>query len=280
MKRFGISLALIALLAACGGQQTKTSAPVSSHRDGPPSQPQDYERLQVLEPNAEPRAKYGNQSPYMVNGRTYHVLASSEGYQQRGRASWYGRKFHGRRTSSGEIFDMHQISAAHRTLPLPTFVEVTNLDNGKRLVVRVNDRGPFHDERIIDLSYAAAVKLGFADKGTAAVEVRALNILQAGSGGGPNAGAPSGVTGPTWLQVGAFGEQRGALDMQRRLRDAGFDPVTVVTTRIQEREIHRVRLGPFQDEEAIQSHANRLMQLGIDAPVRVSLECQPQGLSC
>jgi rare lipoprotein A len=216
---------------------------------------------------------------------TYHVLASSEGYQQRGRASWYGRKFHGRRTSSGETFDMHKISAAHRTLPLPTFVEVTNLNNGKRLVVRVNDRGPFHDDRIIDLSYAAAVKLGFAEQGTAAVEVRALNIYHAGNdtptdtdpnrrGLGPDA------LEPTWLQVGAFSEQKGALAVHLRLRREGFDPVTIVTKHVQDRVIHRVRLGPFHSESALKNQAKRLIDVGFDPPVRVSLACRPEEITC
>lgn len=276
----GTAIIMLLILSACG------SAPKRSPTgDGPPRNRVDYSHVQAPEPRTEPRAKYGNQSPYTVNGMTYHVLASSEGYQQRGRASWYGRKFHGRRTSSGETFDMHKISAAHRTLPLPTFVEVTNLNNGKRLVVRVNDRGPFHDDRIIDLSYAAAVKLGFAEQGTAAVEVRALNIYHAGNdvptdtdpnrrGLGPDA------LEPTWLQVGAFSEQKGALAVHLRLRREGFDPVTIVTKHVQDRVIHRVRLGPFHSESALKNQAKRLIDVGFDPPVRVSLACRPEEIAC
>ena len=111
----------------------------------------------------------GNKSPYRVRGEDYEVLPSPKGYQERGGASWYGSKFHGYKTSNGEVYNMYAMTAAHKTLPLPSFVRVENLDNGRSVIVRVNDRGPFHKGRIIDLSYAAAIKLGYANKGTAKV---------------------------------------------------------------------------------------------------------------
>ena len=277
-----ISILVISLaLAACGGPQTKPSS-----SDGPPRTSVDYSAVDTPAPRSEPRSKYGNHSPYTVNGKSYQVLASSDGYQQRGRASWYGRKFHGRRTSSGETFDMHKISAAHRTLPLPTFVEVTNLDNGKQLVVRVNDRGPFHDNRIIDLSYAAAVKLGFAQQGTAPVEVRAINVYHAGGDvdSSPAVGSTSAGSTPafesSWLQVGAFSEQRGALAMHLRLRREGFDPVTIVTKHLADKVIHRVRLGPFHSEAALSNQAKKLIDVGFEPPVRISLSCKPEEIAC
>ena len=125
-------------------------------------------------PRAEQKSRIGNAPSYVVFGRRYSVLRTSSGYVEEGIASWYGEPFHGRRTSSGEVYDMHQLSAAHKSLPLPTYVQVTNLENGRRIVVRVNDRGPFHEGRIIDLSYAAARKLDIVGPGTARVEVRAL----------------------------------------------------------------------------------------------------------
>lgn len=124
---------------------------------------------------ALPRSRVGNRSPYTVLGKSYTVLDDHSGYVERGRASYYGNKFHGRRTSNQEVYDMYAFSAAHRNLPLPSFARITNLDNGNSVVVRVNDRGPFHSDRLIDLSYAAAVKLGFREAGTANVEVRALD---------------------------------------------------------------------------------------------------------
>ena len=123
---------------------------------------------------AEPRSRYGNRATYSVLGKKYHVLDSAEGYVEQGLASYYGKKFHGRRTSNMEVYDMYAFTAAHKSLPLPSFARVTNLDNGNSVVVRVNDRGPFHKGRIIDLSYAAAVKLGITRAGTGRVEVRAL----------------------------------------------------------------------------------------------------------
>ncbi|HSM59240.1 MAG TPA: septal ring lytic transglycosylase RlpA family protein [Longimicrobiales bacterium] len=126
------------------------------------------------QPTAEPKSAYGNPDQYEVFGVTYRVLPTSTGYEEEGKASWYGEEFHGRRTSSGEPYDMHAMTGAHRTLPLPTYVEVTNLENGRKAVVRINDRGPFKDDRILDVSYAAAVKLGLVGPGTARVRVRAL----------------------------------------------------------------------------------------------------------
>ncbi|MEM7376073.1 MAG: septal ring lytic transglycosylase RlpA family protein [Pseudomonadota bacterium] len=141
--------------------------------DGPGRILQPEEVLDAV-PTEEPFADLGNKSPYSVNGRFYYVMEDPTHYRARGVASWYGRKFHGRKTSSGEVFDMYSMTAAHRNLPLPTYLEVTNLDNGQVAIVRVNDRGPFVDDRLIDLSYAAAIKLGLADAGTANVEVRAI----------------------------------------------------------------------------------------------------------
>ncbi len=123
----------------------------------------------------EPRSPVGNRSPYTVLGKQYHVMDRTRGYTEKGTASYYGAKFHGRRTSNQEVYDMYAFTAAHKTLPLPSFARVTNLDNGQSVVVRVNDRGPFHEGRVIDLSYAAAVKLGIVARGTGRVEVRALN---------------------------------------------------------------------------------------------------------
>ena len=130
----------------------------------------------IAEPlvTSEPRSAVGNRSPYSVLGKKYEVMQRVDGYVERGTASYYGNKFHGRRTSNQEVYDMYAFTAAHKTLPLPSFARVTNLDNGKSVVVRVNDRGPFHEGRVIDLSYAAAVKLGITQRGTGRVEVRAL----------------------------------------------------------------------------------------------------------
>ena len=143
--------------------------------NGPAAPPIDVSKIPEPVPKAEPRSRYGNKDSYEVLGKRYRVLPDARGYVERGIASWYGNKFHGFMTSSFETYDMYAFSAAHKTLPLPSYARVTNLDNGKSVVVRVNDRGPFHDDRIIDLSYAAAVKIGVWPKGTARVEVRAID---------------------------------------------------------------------------------------------------------
>ena len=141
----------------------------------------DVDLIPEPEVKAEPRSRYGNRD-YAVLGTPYRVLDKPDGYVEQGLASFYGRKFHGRRTSSLEVYDMYAFSAAHKTLPLPSFARVTNLANGKSVIVRVNDRGPFHPGRIVDLSYAAAVKLGVVRTGTARVEVRALTPGDVGTG--------------------------------------------------------------------------------------------------
>ena len=142
--------------------------------DSTPDEIPDVDAIPEPEVAHEPRSRVGNRSTYAVLGKQYHVLEDAKDYVEEGLASYYGNKFHGRRTSNMEVYDMYAFTAAHKTLPLPSFARVTNRDNGKSVVVRVNDRGPFHDGRVIDLSYAAAVKLGITQRGTGRVEVRAL----------------------------------------------------------------------------------------------------------
>lgn len=159
-----------------GGAGADLRAPPDFRRDRPPTNPRDVnlDTISDAVPVIEPLARYGNMAQYEAMGRTYRTLSTSAGYQDEGMASWYGEEFHGRRTSSGEPYDMYAMTAAHPTLPLPSYVEVVNLDNGRRVVVRVNDRGPFHADRIIDVSYAAAHRLGMIGRGTARVRIRAL----------------------------------------------------------------------------------------------------------
>ena len=203
----------------------------------------------VLEPvpRDEPRSRYGNRSPYTVLGKSYQVRDSAAGYSERGMASWYGTKFHGRATSSGELYDMCLFTAAHKTLPLPSYVRVTNLDNGRSLIVRVNDRGPFHSGRIIDLSYAAAVHLGVDRTGTARVEVQAID----GDGERQrrrfrlrkkpelSSKAPNGP-----CRSAAFGEKANAQRLADRLQRAGIDDVDMDQAQVDGQHVWRVRIGP------------------------------------
>ncbi|MBT2772502.1 septal ring lytic transglycosylase RlpA family protein [Halomonas sp. ISL-60] len=199
-QRAGGMIALLALVSGCASNGTQridappepgkqTTAPASTAAstsggryamsgDAYPLEPPDVTKVPDAEPRVEQPSRAGNRPSYDVWGKTYHVLPDATGYEKRGTASWYGEKFHGYATSNGEIYDMYKMSAAHRSLPLPTFARVTSLDNGRSVIVRVNDRGPFHSDREIDLSYAAAARLGFLDNGTGAVKVEAINPVQ------------------------------------------------------------------------------------------------------
>jgi rare lipoprotein A len=154
------------LVTACG----------NTPHDGTPPRTLNTENIKDAVPKREPITKAGNKSPYTVLGQTYVLLPTTKGYHATGIASWYGTKFDGQSTSNGETYDVYAMTAAHKTLPIPCYVLVTNLENNRQAIVRVNDRGPFVSNRIIDLSYAAAVKLGYANKGTAYVEVAAIDV--------------------------------------------------------------------------------------------------------
>ena len=193
---------------------------------------------------------------YEVGGKRYAVLASAQGYVEQGVASWYGKQFHGRRTASGEIFDMHAMTAAHKSLPIPTDVEVTNLSNGKKVIVRVNDRGPFVGQRILDLSYAAARALGLDRAGTGRVRVRALgrSSLETKQVASKRA---------SFVQVGAYRQRRNAERMQRRLEAAGFDDIRLSDDVVGGKRLVCVRLGPVAGGESHDRTIRRLAAIGV-----------------
>ncbi|MDE1965496.1 MAG: septal ring lytic transglycosylase RlpA family protein [Xanthomonadaceae bacterium] len=254
----------------------------------PSGPPPDVDKLPEPVPHWEPRSTYGNKSPYTVLGHTYRVLRSARGYDERGIASFYGNKFHGYKTSNLENYDMYKFTAAHKTLPLPSYARVTNLANGKSVIVRINDRGPFHDNRLIDLSYAAAVKIGIWPKGTGLVEVRAIDPAHPeatpppaavvngqvrpatpSSGGEPAPGTPVPVLGSKpsiYLQVGAFTDASNAERLARRLRAAKLGEVQVIEVRSSGRVIRRVRVGPVPDAEQADAIAQRIEALGLPHP--------------
>ena len=250
-------LAAALLLGGCGSFEVQDSAP---------SNPQSVHGISDAVPKAEPRSKYGNPDSYVVAGTRYHVLSSARGYSARGEASWYGTKFHGKRTSSGELYNMYSMSAAHKTLPIPSYVEVTNLDNGRKAVVRVNDRGPFVRGRIIDLSYAAAKKLGVYDTGTARVEIRAIDpdapVSHVASSTSAN---PNAKTGNVYLQVGAFTERKNAEDLLSRLLAQVRENILINRNPATANAVYRVRIGPLNSEQHARSLASQLAKLGIDA---------------
>lgn len=230
---------------------------------------------------SQKRSSRGNPPFYEVFGERYYVLNTSAGYKERGIASWYGKKFHGKPTSSGEIYDMHAMTAAHKTLPLPTNVRVTNLRNGKSIVVTVNDRGPFVDNRIIDLSYSAAQKLNMISAGTTFVEVETLTRnaprtpLLAESPGQPtvaktfvsmanpiSSAAAEPAIGSTvtrlYLQVGAFGDRLNAQKLQQQLNNHGISNVVIRYDESSEPALYRVRLGPITNVDEYDALVKRV----------------------
>jgi rare lipoprotein A len=258
-----------------GGFQDDTSRPQGSrYRDGsdsvPDGPPPDISKLPEPVPKVEPRALYGNKSPYTVLGQSYQVLPGPGGYVERGIASFYGNKFHGYKTSSLEDYDMYQFTAAHKTLPLPSYARVTNLENGKSVIVRINDRGPFHENRLIDLSFAAAVKIGVWPKGTGLVEVRAIDPAQpltAQTLPPPPPPPKPASPGPgIYLQVGAFSDVTNAERVAQQLRVANFAPVQVVDAQINGRSIRRVRVGPIASVDQADDVTSRIEGMGLPRP--------------
>jgi len=250
-------------------------------RDRAPEGEIDPSAIPDAVPKVEPRSRYGNPEFYEVNGERYFVLPDSRGYVERGTASWYGTKFHGRRTSSGEPYDMYAMTAAHRTLPLPTYVRVTHLDNGRSVVVKVNDRGPFHDNRLIDLSYAAAAKLDMLDKGTAPVEVRAIEPVHSQPAGvrfdpatpahvvqdRPEATTVANEENRLYVQTGAFSDQRNAEMLRSALSESGTVDVRIVEDSTADgRVLFKVRVGPVADRETALRLKEQLAANGIAAP--------------
>lgn len=271
-----------ALLAGCGSKSKYYSD------DGPPPDYRDDHTMPDAVPKPEPKSKGGNPKSYEVMGKRYYVMSSSKGYVERGIASWYGKKFHGRRTSNGEIYDMYAMTAAHKTLPIPTYVEVKNLKTGKKIIVRVNDRGPFHAGRIIDLSYAAAQKLGTSGKGTGLVEVRAIDPLTWKPGKSPPPAPAPVVTKPPpassgvavaaaatnagvthnakiYLQVGAFALQDNARRLLSKITNHKISNALLKQGADQSgAPIYRVHIGPFTNVEIIDNTIEQLLQADFD----------------
>jgi rare lipoprotein A len=289
VKKYAPSIIVcLSLLSACSSSPTRSSAPAPASTaaakpaavpagggylagDGPGADaPANLDSLPDAIPKAEPLHRYANR-PYSALGKTYTPLAAPGSYKERGTASWYGKKFHGQRTSIGDTYDMYGMTAAHPTLPVPSYARVTNLANGKSVVVRVNDRGPFLHNRIIDLSYAAAYKLGYVNQGSAEVEVESLVV----DGNAPVATAitpvkvetgaattvipvmSSGTAGKVFLQLGAFRERQGAesflAKMRAELGDSGKDIVL-----LQKGGLTRIHIGPYANADEARRTADIL----------------------
>ena len=268
------ALAIVAVLAACGSNKAKDGPPRSGS-GSIPNLPGD------AVPRPEAKSRYGNGPNYEVLGKHYTVMPSAHGYRERGVASWYGKKFHGNLTSNRETYNMYGMTAAHKTLPLPTYVRVRNLRNDKTIIVRVNDRGPFVHNRIIDLSYAAALKLEMVGTGTSLVEIEAITF------GGPSGDRPTrrnttpkpaavaaqpapGNTNRIFVQIGAFGSRDNADRRLALLRSGGIGAASVIEDQSVNPALYRVRMGPIQGVAQYDMLVEELAGLGIHDPIIVT----------
>ncbi len=257
--RYVLLVLLFAALQGCGSSYV----PLPKPKDAAPRVSSQVEQQLARLPDPvvkkEPRSKWGNGPVYTVWGKSYRVMDNASGYRQRGLASWYGTKFHGRRTSSGEPYDIYKLTAAHKHLPIPSYVRVTNLSNQRQTIVRVNDRGPFHGNRIIDLSYAAAVKLGFHDQGTAQVQIEVLE--------------PRPPARQVMVQAGAYSEFRWADRSHRDLLQRTGLPGVIVKTAD---GLYRVQLGPVTEGEETERLAALLVAADYGRPKLIPAPCTTQ----
>ena len=278
--RTGLAITTAVGLAACHGVAPERPPPPSGVV--PPLPPSDVMRIPNAVPRIEPRSPYGNPPFYDVFGKRYFVRQHCRGYDKRGVASWYGPGFYEEQTSTHEPYDMYAMTAAHRTLPLPCFVRVTNLENGRSVIVRVNDRGPFVKNRIIDLSYTAAAKLGMLRTGTAMVEVQSIDPrtplaptpstvptatpaaaatpLSAASASPGAAPLPAAL----YIQTGAFADPANAERLLAKLRDNGYRDAFVRDALVGGRRLYRVRIGPVRSVDDYDRIVDGLERIGVD----------------
>lgn len=277
-------LLLVVLVAGCASTENRrvSDSRYTMDQDTGPDGHFDVSTVVEPDPSYEPPTSAGNKSPYEVWGETYSVLDSAHGYEATGTASWYGRKFHGHKTSNGETYDMYQLTAAHRSLPLPTFLRVTNLENDRSTIVRVNDRGPFHGDRLIDLSFAAARVLGFDGQGTARVHIEAV-ATRPEEGGADTADATDGKNSGDrntdeagenpkrlFVQVGAFGNLSAATQLRDQLFLVAGSKVHLVESEQREDAIHRVWVGPFENRKEAEQEKSVIERNNLGQPIIIS----------
>lgn len=284
IKFIPLLLTLTAFVACSSTSNSTTAPPVKNENSGRYSISQDRAPTRIVDvstvaeviPVPITRTRAGNRSPYTVLGKSYTVMDTEAGYSERGVASWYGEKFHGHKTSNGEVFDMYLASAAHKSLPIPSFLKVTNLDNNRSIIVRVNDRGPFHGDRLVDLSYAAATKLGYADKGTARVQLDAIVVKGDDSRGSavPQSNSvqvSNNSTARKYLQVGAYSQRASAEAISQELRNLTDRPVFIRSVdTVNNGVMHRVRIGPLGNANEIGRLSQRVAAANLGNPYTVT----------
>jgi rare lipoprotein A len=287
MRHCYIVISLLIFLSACSSQSEKSQAEIDAERSAEYQRTRydvanDFSPLLLLKPETvrdaipknEPIKKAGNKNPYTVLGQTYHLLSQEQAktYKEQGGASWYGLKFHGHKTSNGETYSIYGMTAAHKTLPIPSYVKVTNVANGKTTVVRVNDRGPFHPGRIIDLSYAAATKLDYINQGTAEVIVEAIDVDRylAEAKKAPKLPSEAQLNAPKeWiLQVAALSNKTRANEIKAQLQQALGKPVFLEQANA---TIIRIKVGPLTAAEADLAH-EKIIAEGFAPAIRIRME--------
>ena len=243
--------------------------------DGPPDEKIDVDNIPDAIPKLEPLSRYGNPAVYSALGKSFSVLKTSEGYKKEGLASWYGKKWHGKRTSSGENYHIAKMTAAHRTLPLFTYVRVTNLDNGKQVIVKVNDRGPFKDDRLIDLSYVAAAKLNILGKGTGHVLVEALNpndnsttlvkneLIHTAIANNNSVASTLAESSEKYLQLGSFNIKDNALALTKYIENITQKSPIISPIQIANQSYYQVKLGPFKEGENLEVMIEKIKNSGL-----------------
>ena len=252
------------MLATALGGCTTTGSIQHAAPDGAPKGHVDV----ALIPDAVPQPHYGRYkySTYKLNGITYKPLKSANGYVKEGPASWYGTKFHGKQTANGEVYDMFKMTAAHKTLPLPSYVKVTNLENNRSVVLRVNDRGPFHGDRLIDVSYVAAKKLGFAEDGVSNVKIEGIDpdsFLGAKERNKKNKDEEESLV---YLQLAALKNYHSAHLMRREIFDKLGVNASVVSNQSKVDPYYRVRVGPVESPEQMEQLLEELAEARYDTP--------------
>ena len=264
LKKWLLILCMLPALWSCG-----IPYDVFEPGDSAPGYYVDINSIPNAVPRKEPRSRYGNPASYYVFGKKYYVMSNGENYVEKGVASWYGTKFHGRKTSNGEIYDTYGMTAAHKSLPLPSYVRVTNLQNHKSVIVKVNDRGPFVDNRLIDLSYAAAKKLGITKNGTGHVEVRVIS---------PEKTVASVKSPPilnslktsyqdpdssVYIQVAAFQNHQNAQRLRNKLEKMPISEINIQESVQNQKKIYRVRIGPVANLKLADELTELLSQRGL-----------------
>lgn len=251
MNRIYLHLLLVLILAGCSSSSGRYDMP----DDKAPDTPLSVEHIEDAQPQYEPYSLGGNKD-YKLRGKSYSIIKQAKGFSEAGKASWYGKKFHGHRTSNGEIYDMYSMTAAHKTLPIPSYVKVTNTDNGKSTIVRVNDRGPFHDGRIIDLSYAAAHKIGVVQAGTANVRIDVITLDK------PTTPLPKHKSNTLQYVIQVVSSQH--IERVRTLAQNLGQNLSAPSFVESTNDTHRLLLGPFADDELTQNLLEQVKSAGYD----------------